>query len=140
LSAQRTAEVFINEIIMKEGVPKAILTDNGTNFRNEIMKQLTKQHGIQHRFSTPYYPQSNGGVERVNRTIKAWLKKTLDEVGNKDWVKALPSVIMAINGSVHSSTNYSPFKLFKNREPTTFWQEWLEEDWQNQQQPTTYKR
>ena len=48
---------------------KRIRSDNGTEFKNSIMKELCNEKGITHTFSAPRTPQQNGVVERKNRTL-----------------------------------------------------------------------
>lgn len=51
------------------GVPETILTDNGSNFTATVTEELLKHLNCSHITSTPYHPQSNGMVERVNRNV-----------------------------------------------------------------------
>ena len=55
------------------GVPKTILTDQGTNFMSNLMKELCKLYDIEKLNTTPYWPQSNGRTEIVHKTIKKYL-------------------------------------------------------------------
>ena len=48
---------FIREhIITRFGIPRRLISDNGTPFINEDMKGLTEAYYIKHKRSTPYYP------------------------------------------------------------------------------------
>ena len=56
-----------------------VLTDNGTQFGNmphqpyagrHIFDRVCDEHGIEHRFTKPAHPWTNGQVERMNRTLK----------------------------------------------------------------------
>lgn len=46
------------------GFPNILQSDNGREFRNEMLKKLTTQAGVDHRFVTPYHPRANGVAER----------------------------------------------------------------------------
>ena len=59
------------EVILKYGTPKCILTDNGTHFTAAMMTELFKKTGITHLYSTPYHPMTNGQIERFNATKDA---------------------------------------------------------------------
>jgi len=48
-----------------------ILTDNGTPYRSHAFALACDELGIGHRFTRPYSPQTNGKVERMNRTLLA---------------------------------------------------------------------
>lgn len=58
-----------NHIIARFGVPKAIITNHGSHFRNIMMTELTDQLGIRYNNSTPYYPQANALVEAINKVL-----------------------------------------------------------------------
>ena len=47
-----------------------LLTDNGKAFKSEVFSTYLNAHGIRHIFGRPYHPQTQGKVERFNRTIK----------------------------------------------------------------------
>ena len=52
-----------------EESPK-LITDNGSQFIAKDFKELIKMHGLTHVRTSPYYPQSNGKIERFHRTVK----------------------------------------------------------------------
>ena len=59
-SADTIVSTFINKHLPVHMFPRYILSDNGTEFRNNLMGQVLKQIGIEQIFSAPYHPQSNG--------------------------------------------------------------------------------
>jgi len=48
---------------------KAVLTDNGSCYRSHVFNNTLAEHHIKHRYTRPYRPQTNGKVERFNRTL-----------------------------------------------------------------------
>jgi len=64
-----------NHIICRYGVPKRIITDNGTNLNNKMMKELCDDFKIEHHNSSPYRPQMNVAVEAANKNIKKIVQK-----------------------------------------------------------------
>ena len=58
------------EIICRYGLPRKIITDNGTNLNNKMMGEMCEEFKIQHHNSTPYRPKMNGAVEAANKNIK----------------------------------------------------------------------
>ena len=54
--------------LVKDSV-KIIRSNNGTEFKNSIMEEFCKEHGIKQEFSAPGTPQQNGVVERKNKTL-----------------------------------------------------------------------
>ena len=84
---------FIREhIITTFGIPKRLISDNGTPFINKDMKNLTEVYYIKHGRSTPYYPQGNGQVKTTNRVMLKILKKMKHEYGGK-WSDHLADVL-----------------------------------------------
>nr|XP_054775066.1 uncharacterized protein K02A2.6-like [Lytechinus pictus] len=58
---------ILEKMFTKWGLPESITTDNGPQFTPEQFEEFLAVNGIQHRLTTRYNPQSNGGVERFNR-------------------------------------------------------------------------
>ena len=67
-TASTAARFITEEVILKYGTPKCILTDNGTHFTALMMSELFKKIGVTHLYSTPYHPMTNGQIERYNAT------------------------------------------------------------------------
>ena len=65
---------FFNHVIAQFGVPQAIVTNHGKHFHNHMMNELTAKLGLLHDIYTPYYPQSNGQVEAINKILKRMLQ------------------------------------------------------------------
>lgn len=61
-------------IFAKFGVPRALISDEGTHFLNLLMENLLKKYNMKHKISTPYHPQTSGRVEVSNRKIKQILE------------------------------------------------------------------
>ena len=89
---------------------KEILSDQGTNFRSQLLKELNLLH-IQLRTS-PYHPQMDGLVELFKQTVKAMLKKLV----NSSWDSMLLNVLFAYKEVPQSTTGFSPFELLYGRE------------------------
>lgn len=102
------------EVISVFGVPKIIQSDNGTEFVNQLVRQLVKLQGINHRTTSAYNPRANGAVERTNGIIETMLKK---ELRGKitDWPAFVPFVQLAYNAKISSTTGSSPFALMFGR-------------------------
>ena len=69
MEAQTVACILVNEFICRLGVPDTIHTDQGRNFESKLIKELCQMLGIKKTRTTPYHPQSDGMVERFNRTL-----------------------------------------------------------------------
>jgi len=79
------------EIIFRYGLPRKIITDNGTNLNNKMMGEMCEEFKIQHHNSTPYRPKMNRAVEVANKNIKKIIQKMT--VSHKDWHEMLPFVL-----------------------------------------------
>ena len=66
LIANTAAKFILNFILCCHGCLQFMKTDNGISFKSSIITKLNKPMGIQGVLSTPYYPETNGTVERVN--------------------------------------------------------------------------
>ncbi|CAF1177908.1 unnamed protein product [Rotaria sordida] len=97
-------------------VPSAILSDQGTHFKNQLMESMSKLIGYNHIFSCVYHPQSNGMVERFNATFVPQIAKLQDRENN-NWDEFLLPVVFAYNTGIHATTGYSPFQLQYGRDP-----------------------
>jgi hypothetical protein len=106
-SGPRVAKAFDDHVLV-EDAPAVVQADNGLEFRNHHFKELEARHGFKQVFSSSYSPQSNGCVERFNKTLKQLIRHHLVSSGSKRWVGVLPDLLANYNSSVHSSTGYSP--------------------------------
>lgn len=85
------------------GVPEVILTDNGSNFTAAVTEELLKSLNCSHITSTPYHPQSNGMVERVNGVLKKVVDKIAGGRSKTRWKELLPAVLMALRAAKHTA-------------------------------------
>ena len=70
-----TALFLFNHIIVRFGIPRAIVTNHGSHFQNKMMAELSVKLGFHHDNYTPYYPQANGQVEAINKVLKTMLQQ-----------------------------------------------------------------
>ena len=110
----RTA--FIERYLPYHASPHLLITDNGTEFSSPEWREYLVRHAITHQLTTPYHPQSNGKVERVNRTIKEMLAR-LSNNNLSRWTEVLPEVVKIINATPTRATGFPPFVLQTGREP-----------------------
>lgn len=104
-TAEEVTKFLWEDIICRHGCPKKIISDQGSHFVNNLMEQLTNKYKINHQLSTPYHPETNGLVERFNRT----LKESLAKLGGNAWDEHIQSVLFAYRTKRHDSTKVKPF-------------------------------
>eukprot|EP00731_Ephydatia_muelleri_P029955 Em0021g478a len=84
--------------------------DQGRNFESNLVKEICRLLEILKTRTTPYHPQSDGMIERFNRTLLSMLKRaTID--AERDWDLKLPCLMMAYRTSIHETTKATPFSL-----------------------------
>ncbi|XP_070177995.1 uncharacterized protein [Littorina saxatilis] len=96
------------------GIPSEILTDRGTQFMSEVMKEVERLLAIKGLATTPYHAQGNGLVERYNGTLKTMLRKLAQEKP-KQWDRYIPALLFAYREVPQESLGFSPFELLYGR-------------------------
>nr|GFA67243.1 reverse transcriptase domain-containing protein [Tanacetum cinerariifolium] len=99
-----------DNIVCRFGIPGEIISDNGKQFADNPFKDWCDKLNITQHFASVKHPQSNGLVERANRSLGEGIKACLGE-GNKNWVEELPYVLWAHRTMVKSSHGDTPFSL-----------------------------
>ncbi|GFU02455.1 retrovirus-related Pol polyprotein from transposon 17.6 [Trichonephila clavipes] len=72
------AKFLLEEIVLRHGAPRVIITDRGAVFRSRLVSSLVDLCNIDHRFTTAYHPQTNGLTERFNKTLADMLSMYVD--------------------------------------------------------------
>ncbi|MCO5567076.1 hypothetical protein L7F22_020761 [Adiantum nelumboides] len=116
-----TAKFLFENIIARFGCPFEIVSDNGTHFINEVIKELTSNFMISHHKSTPYYPQANGQAESTNKTLISVLTKTV-EAHRTDWDLKFTSALWAYRTAYKVAINCTPFKMVYGQEAVMPWE------------------
>ncbi|GJS14126.1 reverse transcriptase domain-containing protein [Tanacetum coccineum] len=99
-----------DNIVCSFGLPREIVSDNGKQFSNNPFKDWCEKLNITQRFALVKHPQSNGLVERANRSLGEGIKACLGK-GNKNWIEELPYVLWAHRTMIKSSHDDTPFSL-----------------------------
>ena len=74
-SGGETATYFVfNQIITQFDILKQLVTDHGRKFQNKMMEELASKLGYKQEHSSSYYPQVNGQVEVVNKSLRSILQ------------------------------------------------------------------
>jgi len=100
-------------IFSRTGVPKEVLSDNGTQLISDAMKEVYRLLGVKSLTTTPYHPQTNGLCENINGQLKNILRKMCAEQPTS-WHRFLPAVLFAIR-STPAKTGFTPFEMVMGR-------------------------
>jgi transposase InsO family protein len=92
------------------GMPMIMQSDNGTEFRNSLLANISKSLGIERRYSTPYHPRGNGAAEASVKIAVNTIRKMMKS-NSHDWCHYLPIVQLCINRHIPYKTQTSPFSL-----------------------------
>ena len=113
--AAMVATKVVEEFVARMGVPRQIHSDQGRNFEAAVFQEMCALLGIEKTRTTPLHPQSDGMVERYNRTLEAMLAKFVSE-NQRDWDEHLPLVMMAYRTAVRETTGCTPCSMMLGRE------------------------
>ena len=114
IDAEHVAEKLV-ELFARVGIPREILTDQGSNFMSQLLVELYRLLHVKPIRTSPYHPQTDGLVERFNQTLKSMLRKAT-AIDGKDWDKLIPYLLFAYREVPQASTGFSPFELLYGRD------------------------
>lgn len=113
--AETLAQVLMNEWVSRYGTPRSLHSDQGRSFESNLFQQLCQLLDISKTRTSPYHPQSDGMIERFNRTLLSMLVFYVD-ANQQNWDTLLPYVMMAYRSSVNATTGFTPHKVLFGRE------------------------
>jgi hypothetical protein len=119
---KKTAQTFIDQVVCHFGLPRQIISDRDTRWRNEFWKDVCEIMGSRRALTTAYHPQADGQSEILNQTIEVAIRAYINK-DKSNWVDLLPSLAFSYNNSPHTATKYSPSYLllgFQPKVPNTF--------------------
>lgn len=116
-TAESAADALMTKFFAKHGTCNTLISDRGSEYVNNIFKELATKFNFTHNFASSGHPMSNGLTERLNKTIIQYLRKFLE--GKNDWVSLLPPLELAYNTTKHTSTQAPPYAAAFNRFPKT---------------------
>ncbi|KAJ1166641.1 hypothetical protein NDU88_007040, partial [Pleurodeles waltl] len=108
-TAPAVAKALIG-IFTRVGFPKEVVSDRGANFMSAYLKHMWNECGVTYKFTTPYHPQTNGLVERFNKTLKGMIMG-LPEKLKRRWDVLLPCLLFAYREVPQKGVGFSPFEL-----------------------------
>ena len=132
-------EELVN-IFSRIGIPQEILSDRGSQFVSDLMREISRLLSVRQLQTTPYHAQCNGLVERWNGTLRRMIQKMAAEKPS-DWDRYIPALLFSYREVAQASLGFSPFELVYGRSvrgPMSVLRDiWADEDI-NGQTKTTY--
>ncbi|MBW0490412.1 hypothetical protein O181_030127 [Austropuccinia psidii MF-1] len=108
ITALDLAQIFINHVFSKHGIPASIASYRGSLFVSSFWTQLFQKLKISRDLSTAFHPETDGQTERVNQISEQYLWMYISYHPD-DWHTWLPLAEFAYNNSENSATKQSPF-------------------------------
>ncbi|KAH9632155.1 hypothetical protein HF086_006589, partial [Spodoptera exigua] len=109
-STKEVAEKFVNNFILRFGIPEIIATDRGTEFISTTFQEVCNLLHINKLTSTAYHHQSIGALENSHKSLGTYLRIQTDNHSGH-WSKWIAYWCFAYNTSVHTETKFTPFEL-----------------------------
>lgn len=88
-TAEVVADVLVEHVFSRFGLPFILHSDQGRNFESDVFNAVMDILGIDKTRTTALHPQSDGMVERFNRTLLDYLAKYTDK-SQRNWEKLCP--------------------------------------------------
>lgn len=115
--ATTIAKHLVERVVTIFGVPLELHSDQGSNFESQVFQELCKILGIHKTRTTPLRPQSDGMVERCNRTINNMLSAFVAS-HQRDWDEYVYLLMLAYRSAVHETTGVTPNEMVFGRQVT----------------------
>ncbi|GFS27674.1 zinc finger protein [Elysia marginata] len=113
IDTETVAEALV-DIYSRLGVPEEVLSDQGTQFMSDCMKEFCRLLGKKQKATTPYHPMCNGLVERFNATLKTCLRRLFSEQP-RQWHRYINPLLFSYREVPQESTHFAPFELLYGR-------------------------
>jgi transposase InsO family protein len=113
--AKVVARALVNRVFCRHGIPRALYSDEGGEFDNNLMKRMQEILHLKQHFTAIYHPDANGQVERLNGLVLEMLTMYVNR-NRKDWHLWLPTVAFAHNAGSRIA-GHTPFGVMHGREP-----------------------
>lgn len=80
LNSVTSADIILDlkSVFARDGIPEYLVSDNGPQYTSKAFPAVSKEYGLQHMTSSPYYAQANGLAEKTVNTAKSVLLKSSD--------------------------------------------------------------
>ncbi|KAF6030922.1 hypothetical protein EB796_010766 [Bugula neritina] len=113
IDSATVAEALL-DMYSRVGIPEEVISDQGTQFISDYMKEFTRLLDMRQLPTSPYHAMANGLVEKFNGTLKSMLKK-LCAKEPRQWHRFINAALFAYREVPQESTGFAPFELLYGR-------------------------
>jgi transposase InsO family protein len=113
--AETLAKVLLDHWILLYGPPEKLLSDRGPSFMSSVLREVLDVVGCRKIYTSAFHPQTDGMIERFNRTLCEDLAKMV--LHDERWDELIRLACFQYNTSVHSCTGISPYRAMYGRDP-----------------------
>ena len=110
------AKAIFKKLILEQGMPEVLLSDNGKEFSNDTMAYVCQEFNIEQHFASPYTPRSNRKTENLNKFLNASIKKLCQE-DTTAWDPVLDQILFAYRCCPRTCMGEAPYTLLYNSDP-----------------------
>ena len=114
ISAEGTAQIFLEKAFTLFGAPRVVLSDRGPQFTSKFWQALMRLIGTQVALATSHHPQTDGQSERMIQTLMRLIRTFASSQQNR-WEEQLPLFEVALNSVPSKATGLSPHEVILGR-------------------------
>ena len=115
-SADDVVRAYVDNVYSKYGGSRKILSDNGSEFKNQLFTKVATELGVEYKcYTPPYHPQCNGRIEGFHSFLKACMSKHI--APHREWDEVTGLACAAYNFFPNEHSRESPFFLMFGRDP-----------------------
>ncbi|RDX82368.1 Pro-Pol polyprotein, partial [Mucuna pruriens] len=104
--ARVVVDFLKSNIFCRFGVPKALISDQGSHFCNRAMASLLQKYGVAHRIATAYHPRQMARQKEIKKTLQK-----MTNPSKKDWSRLLEEALWAHRTTYRTSLRMSPYRI-----------------------------
>lgn len=104
------AKTFVNEFVLRFGIPSTVVHDQGTEFLSNVFKDTCRILGVNQLNSTAYHHETLGSLENSHKNLNTFLRIQVSKQAD-NWSSWIPFWCFSYNTTTHTETKYSPYEL-----------------------------
>jgi hypothetical protein len=116
ITTKTTADFVYEQIFLPYGPPAEIISDRGSNFCAQVLREYLARQAVHHIKTSAYHPRSNAIIENGHWILMKSLAKAARGAVDR-WDEFLPEVLYHLRRRKHATTGYTPYFLVFGQEP-----------------------